>query len=285
VPEPKRAEAPWTCPSCSKEIATAYCPTCGERASSPRDLTLRGLFRQLLQAVSSVDGRLLRSLRFLIVKPGALTAAYVQGQRKPFLGPFQLFLVANVLFVAVQGLGGMNVFSSTLDSHLHIQDWKPIAQRLVARRLEATHTTLEAYAPSFNRAVAFNAKSLVIVMTIPFSLLLPVLLYRKRRPFGVHVVFAVHVYGFLLVLWSVSLGIAVINVWLGGAGIESAWMDNALTIFNMAGCATYLYLAIGRVYRVQGVARLVTTLAFSAGVALLALGYRLGLLVLTLYAV
>jgi hypothetical protein len=196
-----------------------------------------------------------------------------------------MFLVANVLFVAVQGLSGMNVFSSTLDSHLHRQDWSPVAQRLVAHRLEATQTTLERYAPSFNRAVAFNAKSLIIVMTVPFALMLPVLFYRERRSFGVHAVFAVHVYGFLLLLWCVSLGIAGVDVLCGGPGLESARMDDALSIFNMAGCATYLYVAIGRVYRARGAARLVASLVLSVGVAAVALGYRFGLLVLTLYTV
>jgi hypothetical protein len=239
----------------------------------------------LFQAASSVDGRLIRSLRCLVAAPGALTSAYVSGQRKAFLGPFQLFLVANVLFVAVQGLTGMNVFSSTLDSHLHHQDWSAVAQGLVERRLAATHTTLEGYAPSFNRAVAFNAKSLVILMTIPFSLMLPLLFYGKHRPFGVHVVFAAHVYAFLLFLWSASLGIAAVDVLCGGAGLTAAWMDNALTSLNMVVCATYLFLAIGRVYRAQGIARLATSLALSVGVAAIALAYRFGLLLLTLYVV
>jgi hypothetical protein len=48
--------------------------------------------------------------------------AWTSGVRKPYVAPFQLFLIANVLFFAMQWLTGENVFSSSLDSHLHHQD-------------------------------------------------------------------------------------------------------------------------------------------------------------------
>ena len=128
--------------------------------------------------------------------------------------------------------------------------------------------------------MAFNAKTLVIAMAIPFSLLLPVLFYGKHRPFGVHVVFAAHVYAFLLLLWSASVGIAEIDVLRGGVGLDAAWMDNVLTVG-----ALYLYFAIGRVYRSQGLARLATSLVLAMGVQAVAIGYRFGLLLLTLSVV
>jgi hypothetical protein len=249
----------------------------------PRDLTLRTLLTKLFHAASNIDGRLFRSLRCLLTRPGALTVAYVDGPRKPYFGPAQLFLVANVAFVAMQSLVGMSIFSSPLDSHLHHQDWSEIAQRLVARRVEAKHTTLEQYAPIFNRSVALHAKSLIILMTVPFSLVLPVVFYRQRRAFGVHVVFAVHVYTFLLFLFCVALAVAAINVRCGGAGLDSAWVDNILSAFNFAGCAAYLYVAAGTAYGAKGAARAISALVLTAAVAAIVLGYRFALFLFTLY--
>lgn len=123
---------PWTCPTCNGTLSTPYCPACGESPPSARDLTLRGLFRQLFHAFSSIDGRLIRSFRCLVTRSGGLTVAYVQGRRMTYLGPFQLLLVANVLFFAMQSLAKANIVSSTLDSHLHNQDWHTVAQRLVS---------------------------------------------------------------------------------------------------------------------------------------------------------
>src|SRR3954467_11490442 len=84
---------PWACPTCGQTVSTPFCPTCGERLLLARELTIRGLFDQLAQAFTSIDGRLLRSFRFLVGRPGFLTVAYLQGQRKPYVGPVSLFLM------------------------------------------------------------------------------------------------------------------------------------------------------------------------------------------------
>ena len=273
----------WTCPTCNSMLSTHYCPDCGESPPSPRDLTIVGLFHQLFHAFSSIDGRLMRSFRCLVTRPGALTVAYVQGRRLSYLGPFKLFLVANLLFFAMQSLTSTNIVSSTLDSHLHHQDWHALAQRLVAHRLETTQTTLELYAPIFDRAIVLHAKSFIILMVLPLAMLLPILFYRKRQPFVAHAVFSLHFYAFLLLLFSVSLAVVAIDVLLGGTGLTSMRMDNALSVINLAVCATYLYVALGTAYGARGALRVVKVLTLAVAVSGILLGYRLVLFLLTLY--
>ena len=101
----------------------------------PFDLSLKGLLAQAAKVIGGIDGRVVRSVRALVAQPGSLTQAYVEGRRKPFVGPFQLFLLANLAFFAAQSLSRTKIFSSTLDSHLHRQDWSGLAQAMVARRL------------------------------------------------------------------------------------------------------------------------------------------------------
>ena len=273
----------WTCPTCATVVTTPYCARCGERRIEARDRTLRGLLRLLVNALSSVDGRVLRSVRTLVGRPGALTLAWMDGPRKPYLGPFQLFLLANVAFVAVQSLIGANIFSSTLDSHLHHQDCSAFAQRLVSAHLQERSTTLAAFAPVFDREVAFHAKSLVILMTLPFAVLLAILFVPKRRTLAAHLVFAVHMYAFLLFLYCAVLVIPGLDRLRGGAGLESPLLDTALTVLNLSVCAAYLYAAIGRVYGSRGIARLATSLTLAVATLAIALAYRFGLLVLTVY--
>jgi len=121
----------WPCPTCAQGVDTEYCPRCGERRILPRELTLRGLGRQFLKSTSSIDGRLFRTLRALLARPGALTVAWVDGPRKPYVGPIQLFLLANVAFVAAQSLTGSNVFSSTPDARRPAAALDSISQRRV----------------------------------------------------------------------------------------------------------------------------------------------------------
>jgi hypothetical protein len=212
-----------------------------------------------------------------------LTVSYVLGQRKTYVAPFQLFLIANVLFFAMQSLTNTNIVSSTLDSHLHHQDWSAVAQTLVAQRLERKQTTLEIYAPIFNQAIVLYAKSFIILMVLPFAILLPIMFHRYRQPFVAHVVFSLYFYAFLLLLFCVSLIIAAVNVLFGGAGLISPRMDNILSLINLAACATYLYIAIGTVYGARGLIRGIKVLVLTLAAAGILLGYRFVLFLFTLY--
>ena len=188
--------------------------------------------------------------------PRCIDGSLPPGPRKPYIGPFALFLLTNVLFVAMEVLPGSNIFSTPLDQHLHNQPWSPLAQELVAHRLQEKGTTLDAYAPVFNQAVANNAQSLVILMVLPFALLLPVLFRKSRMPFAVHLAFSLHFHAFLLLLISAALLIPAIDLWFGGAGLASQALDNGIAIGSLLISAVYLYLSAGRVYGGSGIARI-----------------------------
>jgi len=277
--------AAWTCPNCQSTVDTPFCPTCGERPVRPLDLSAKGIAAQVLKTVGGLDGRVLRSVRELLLRPGALTLAYQQGRRKPLIGPLQLFLLANVVFFLAQSLTHTKIFSSPLDSHLHRQDWSAFAQQLVAQRLAATHSTLERLTPLFDQAVVLNAKSLVVLMAFPFALLLPLFFRANGRPFAVNAVFSLHLYAFLLLLFCAALGVVAVDRWLGGAGLDAAWMDNTLTGANLLACVAYLFVATGRVYGGGAVSRLIKALLLSAAVGAIVLGYRFVVFVITLYTI
>jgi hypothetical protein len=274
----------WTCPTCNSPVSTSYCPSCGEHPLRAYDLTFRGLLSQVAQACTNIDGPLIRSFRCLAARPGFLTMAYLQGLRKPYTLPLQLFLVANVLFFAMQSVTGAKIFSTPLDQHLHSDIWGGVAQQLVAHRLETRQTTLGLYAPVFNQAVAVNAKSLVVLMVLPFALLPATVFYRSRRPFVAHIVFSLHFYSFLLLLLCISLMAVGISLLFGGRGLDSETFDHVLSIAALVACATYLYIAAGTVYGARGVIRILKVLPLTLAVAVIFLGYRFVLLLITLYS-
>jgi hypothetical protein len=273
---------PWTCPTCNTHVTAPFCARCGEGPVPPRDLTLKGLADKLFHSFTSIDSRTAHSVWQLLRHPGELSLAWAKGVRKPYVGPFQLFLIVNVIFFAVQSLTGETVFSSSLDSHLHHQDWGELARSLLAQKLESTHTGLADYAPVFDRAVVVKAKSLIVLMTIPFALLLPLVFYRERRPFMVHIVFSVHLYTFLLLLFCVALLAAKLSALLGYGGLQTPVVDTVLSIFNLAACALYVYLAIGPVYGTAGGKRVLQATLLAIAVAAIVLGYRFALLLITL---
>ena len=276
------AEA-WTCPTCDSTVSTPYCPGCGERPLREHELTLRGTFNQLVQAFTKVDGRLVLSFRYLVGRPGFLTVAYLQGQRKPYVAPIPLFLIANALFFATESLTGGKVFTTPIDSHLHTQPWSRVAGLLVSHRLEAMKTTLDVYAPMFDRAMVRNARSLVIFMALLFVAAPSIAFYRRRRPFGVHALFSLHVYAFLLLLFSVATVIPSIDLWFGGVGFASDGLDQVISLTLLLVCGMYLHVATGEVYGAHGASRVLKVVGLTLAVASIVLGYRFVLMLITLY--
>jgi hypothetical protein len=272
----------WICATCATPQAGSYCPCCGDEKLRPHDLTARDVAVQASQSLSSLDGRVPRSFRMVLTQPGALTQAHVRGQRRAFLGPAQLFFIANALFFAVQSFTHFAILSSPLDSHMYRQDWSELARQLVSQHLAAEHLSLDLYAAAFNEAVAFNAKALIILMVLAFTPVAALLFYRKDRPIGVHVVFALHVYTFVLLLFCLSLLIVGASVSLGGPGLDNGPMDLAMSLFNVTVCAFYLYFAIGTAYGAAGWTRIAWTAALTLAIAGIVIGYRFAIFLITL---
>ena len=202
----------------------------------------------------------------------------------PYIGPFQLFLIANVLFFAMQSLtehehrlvdARLSSSQSGLAVPSHNAWYRTVWRR--CRRL------LICMRPSSITPYVLHAKSFIILMVLPFAILLPIMFYRNRQPFVAHAVFSLHFYAFLLLLFCVSLAVVAVDVLLGGAGLNSARMDNVLSLINLAACATYLYIATGTVYGASGAIRVIKVLALALAVAGILLGYRFVLFLVTLY--
>lgn len=275
----------WTCPSCGKKRRSKFCAECGEERLRPRDLTFTDLAARFARTLSSVDGKLLRSSRLVLFAPGKLNASYVRGERRRFLGPLQLFLIANALFFGMQSLTSMNILSSTLDSHLHVQDWHDYAQSLVRRRLGDDQRALAVFASKFDRAAIFNAKALIILMVVAFAPLAALLFRGSHRAAGAHIVFALHLYSFVLVLFCASLAIAEIELQMGGGGLASPIVDTWLTLANLMACATYIFVAVGPAYSANGPWRFLAAGILALAVGGLLVGYRFAIFLITFHTI
>ena len=277
------AIATWTCPSCKTFVATPFCAACGERPHPARDLTLRGLLDQAFEAVTNIDGRVLRSLRCLATRPGQLTVAYLEGRRKPYLAPIPLFLVANVLFFAFESMTGGTVFSTPLESHLHKQPWSDVARPLIERRLERMETSTAAYAPQFDAAIALHARTLILLMALSFTAFPAIAFRRSRKPFAAHAVFSLHLYAFMLLMFCAGMLVLAAPLLWSVSQSTADTIDGVLSIALVCICAAYLYAATGAVYGDRPAVRALKCAALAVGAAVIVLGYRFLLLVLTIF--
>jgi hypothetical protein len=114
-----------------------------------------------------VDGRILRSARELLLAPGALTAAHLAGRRQPYVAPFQLFLVMNLIFFITQSLTGLNILSVQLSHYFAADGYGAFAQQRVTEHLAQSGSTLEVYACSpLLSATATAVLSVAVVLLL-----------------------------------------------------------------------------------------------------------------------
>jgi len=89
--------APPRCLNCGHVLHGQYCGICGQRSSN-RLISLWGLIAEGLGDLLDMDSRLWRTLRALLLRPGYLTAEYLEGRRARFMPPFRMYLAFSLLF-------------------------------------------------------------------------------------------------------------------------------------------------------------------------------------------
>ena len=207
-----RANAAWQCPTCGAEVGGRFCPDCGEKKFGASDLSMRHFLHHALGDFFHFDSKIFGSFRMLFTKPGFLTTEYLRGCRKPYLHPFQLFFVANLIYFVLQPYMGWSGLRTTLEVQTHSMSYRNMASRMVAARIAAKGMSMEAFTHSFDHVIDIEARSLVVLMVLLYTALLAVLEWRKRSYIGQHsrVLPALHGilanYRFYWNLWRQLLG-------------------------------------------------------------------------------
>jgi hypothetical protein len=93
-------EAMTNCLNCGSKLRGQYCGICGQRSRS-RLISLWELISDAFGDLLEIDSRLWQTLLPLLIRPGKLTADYLQGKRARFMPPFRMYLVLSLLFFVV----------------------------------------------------------------------------------------------------------------------------------------------------------------------------------------
>ena len=183
------------CPSCGGPRPGQFCANCGEKVVDPKELGLFHFIAQAVAGLTTLDGKVISSLRCLIFRPGELTHSWVRGARVKHLRPVQLFLLLNLVVVLIDrwfGLHGINS-ESLADS---VRAWED-AMRQQANDLGMTYSDYEVLYKAKSSAIS---RSTVLVL-VPIVALISFLFNAwKERRLGVHLVFGLHAVAFYLVV-------------------------------------------------------------------------------------
>ncbi len=266
------------CVSCSASVTGRYCSHCGELRADLRHDGLAHVGAELFEALTHVDGKILRSLRALLTRPGELTAAYLRGARKPYMGPVQVFLIANVVYFAMHSWRGWNALSTPLHTHLQAMPYQSFA-RAHALSFAAAHgldlhvpEQFDILAKAFNALAPVYAKSLVFVWVPLYAL--GVALVRARRRIGAlgALVFSAHVMSAFLWVW----GLVILPF---GERIPDVAGSAAL----LGALGVYQFFALKRAFGITNAGAVWRSIALVAVFSVVLFAYRLMLFLVVLH--
>ena len=162
------------CTNCSKPLPgqAEFCPACGQSIKVIKR-PWREVFGELVVELFDFDGRMLRSLRYLLTRPGFLTHEYVSGRRLSYTSPVRMYLLISLVFFFVLPL-----------------------------ILPASSVT----SPDHQVSVDQYSQAMFVLLPI-FALLLK--LFYRRAFYLEHIVFSIHLFSAMFIAFALILSLEV----------------------------------------------------------------------------
>lgn len=86
------------CKNCGAESDGKYCKNCGQETEIKR-LEVKTIFHDVTHGILHWENSILRTFRYLLLKPGGTVRDYVSGLRKSYVKPFSYFIFIQTIFV------------------------------------------------------------------------------------------------------------------------------------------------------------------------------------------
>lgn len=207
---------PTHCPNCQSELHGRFCHECGQKAAHG-NLGLHDFFHEATHEFLHLDGKILKTVKLLMTKPGLLTKEFVEGRRARYISPLRVYLTFSVLFFFLAA-----AVPGARESFIKIRDTENAAEK-------RTEEVGEALMHNMPRA-AF--------LLMPAFALLTWAFYRRLQPYYIpHLYYSVHFHAFVFLVLSVAMLLGLLGS--VGKGLGSLAF---LTVFP------YHYIALRRVY-------------------------------------
>ena len=85
------------CANCGAGVATRFCGNCGQ-SRHDHSRSMLEVLRELIEHHLFLDGKMMMTLAALLLRPGMLTRAFIEGRRVRFVSPIRLYLFASFAF-------------------------------------------------------------------------------------------------------------------------------------------------------------------------------------------
>lgn len=106
------------CLNCERRFQGAYCPSCGQKASTRPRLRLDEILSDAVSHLFNLDGKALHTVSSLTRNPGRTCLNYVRGKRAGYVPPLRYLLVIVAASILVNLLTGFDPATVTTSGSL-----------------------------------------------------------------------------------------------------------------------------------------------------------------------
>lgn len=229
--------APAVCADCGAPVSGNYCPHCGQETHIETP-TVRQFVHELMDQYVAVEGKLGRTLRVLLLRPGQLTQDYLEGRRQRYVRPLKLYLSVSVVFFGLLGLlPGLMHAPALHGPVVEFDDGKAADAAPAATEPRPSPDTgaaaerqfesgLERRARNFGRLPPERQKQELLgkllddapyamFLLLPYSALLLRWLFRGNRLlYGAHLLFSLHLHCFGFIALALFLALHLLPAWV-----------------------------------------------------------------------
>jgi len=88
------------CLNCQSELFGRYCHVCGQENLEPKE-TVWHLVQHFFNDITHFDGKFFSTVKYLMRKPGFLSAEYMAGRRASYLNPIRMYVFTSAIFFLI----------------------------------------------------------------------------------------------------------------------------------------------------------------------------------------
>ncbi len=273
-----------TCKSCGNVFKGLYCNVCGEKVLETRDRTFKNFLQNILLTLTFTDNKFIKTLWYVLRKPGFLSKEYAEGRRVNYIRPLQLFFVLNLIYFLFTPL---QLFNTSLRTQMFLRTHSPLVRSMVYAEVGRDPLSLQGYELLYNEKTTSLAKLLVIVFVIVAAVPMAVIYRKRNRYFTDHLTLAVELTTFNIavnaILLSVFLMLTSQLLHWTHMGWEKYLDDLTLTIIFILTNTYFLFSAGRTFYNQHGKILLLKIVLGLLGLFIALEAYRLILFLITFW--
>jgi hypothetical protein len=236
------------CLNCGTIVTGNFCQNCGQENIEVKESFFQIVYH-FIEDITHFDGKLIKTLKLLISKPGFLTEEYVAGKRATYIHPIRMYIFISAVFFLFIFSGEQKIVDvntnqtksssivfgdstyNTVAQYDSAQKKLPIQKRdkwLTAKLTKQQILINNKYGNDQNKilaAIIDNFKhnfSKILYLSLPIFAFFLWVLYKRNKSyyFADHMIFSIHLYcAYFLIIFTYTILDLVVKFFTPSTGV------------------------------------------------------------------